>query len=240
MTVTQVNTVHHASPYPLDSEPSPDVCVKLENTEAGKMGPELEELESPSADTGLETPGQQCPPNEGKWEQERTTAFGILTAGVDSSQNKNILSLTTESVDKRAKETTTVADISSKAATPSKRRHKTFSEHNKQFDPGGRRERAPTWDAAVTLHSFSGEKLGGFLSVFYLCPVSALCVLVFRNHCCFTGDHFSAKLKETRVLNADQVVDVRNRRASIFSSITLLKMARTSSTRFGRSANILR
>ena len=69
VTVTQVNTVHHASPYPLDPEPSPDVCVKLENTEAGKMGPELEELESPSADTGLETPGQQCPPNEGIWEQ---------------------------------------------------------------------------------------------------------------------------------------------------------------------------
>ena len=33
------------------------------------MDPELEEeLESPSAGTGLETPGQQGPPNEGTWE----------------------------------------------------------------------------------------------------------------------------------------------------------------------------
>ena len=239
VTVTQVNTVQHASPYPLDLERSPDVCVKLENTEAGKMGPELEELESPSAGTILETPGQQCPPNEGIWEQGRTTAFGILTAGVDSSQKENISSPTTESVDKRVKDTTTIADISSKVATPSKRRHKTFSEQNKQFDPGGRRENAPPWDAAVTLLSFFGEKLGAFLSVFYLCSVSALCVLVFRNHCLLRGDHFSAKLKETLVLDVDQVADIRNRRASIFSSITLLKIARTSNTRFGRSANTL-
>ena len=64
MTVTQVNTVQHSSPCPLDPEPSPDVCVNLENNE-GRMDPELEEeLESPSAGTGLETPGQQGPPNE--------------------------------------------------------------------------------------------------------------------------------------------------------------------------------
>ena len=86
VTVTQVNTVQHSSPYPHDPEPSPDVCVNLENNE-GRMDPELEEeLESPSAGTGLETPGQQGPPNEGTWEQRRTTANGFLTAGVDSSQ----------------------------------------------------------------------------------------------------------------------------------------------------------
>ena len=38
--------------------------------------------------------------------------------------------------------------------------------------------------------------------------------------------------------DADQVADVRNRRASIFSSITL-KMARINNTRFGRSENAL-
>ena len=52
VTVTQVNTVHHYSLCPLDPEPSPSVNVKLENAE-GKMGPELEELELPSAGTGL-------------------------------------------------------------------------------------------------------------------------------------------------------------------------------------------
>ena len=37
----------------------------------------------------------------------------------------------------------------------------------------------------------------------------------------------------------DQVADLRNRRVSIFSSITLLKMARTNNTRFGRNENAL-
>ena len=46
VTVTQVNTVQHSGPYSPDPEPSPDVCVNLENDE-GRMGPELEELESP-------------------------------------------------------------------------------------------------------------------------------------------------------------------------------------------------
>ena len=49
------------------------------------MGPELEELKSSSAGTSLETPGQQCSPNEGTWDQGRTTASGFLTAGVGSS-----------------------------------------------------------------------------------------------------------------------------------------------------------
>ena len=39
--------------------------------------------------------------------------------------------------------------------------------------------------------------------------------------------------------DADQVVDIRNRRASIFSPITPLKMEKTSNTRFGRSENAL-
>ena len=65
VTVTQVNTVQHSSPCPLDPEPSLDICVNLENNEE-RMDPELEEeLESPSAGTGLETPEQQGPPNEG-------------------------------------------------------------------------------------------------------------------------------------------------------------------------------
>ena len=167
-----VDPVQHSSPYPLDPEPSPDVCVNLEHNE-GRMDPELEELESPSAGTGLKTPGQQCPPNEGIWETGRTTASGILTAGAGSSKKGNISSTT-----ERATSTRTTADISSTAATPSKRRHKTFNEHNKQFDPGGRREKAPPWNAAVTLLSFSGENWEASCLCFVF-SVSALCVLCF-------------------------------------------------------------
>ena len=136
VTVTLVNTVQHSSPCSPDPYPSSNVYVKSENTE-GKMGPELEELELPSAGTGLETPGQQCPPKEGIWETGLTTASGTLTAGVGSSQKGNISSPT-----ERATSTRTTADISSTAATPSKRRHKTSREENKQFDPGGKREKA--------------------------------------------------------------------------------------------------
>ena len=93
MTVTQVDTVQHSNRCPLDPEPSLSVYVKLENTE-GKMGTELEEFISPSPGTGLETSGQQCPPNKGTWDQGHTTTSGILTAGVRSSQRKNISSPT--------------------------------------------------------------------------------------------------------------------------------------------------
>ena len=105
MTVAPMDTVQRCSPCPLDPEPSSNVYVKLENTE-GKMGPELEKLELPSAGTGLETPGQQCPPNEGIWETGRTTAFGILTAGVGSNQGGSISS-PTESVNTRVSEKST-------------------------------------------------------------------------------------------------------------------------------------
>ena len=151
VTVTPVGNVQHRSTCPLDPEPSSSVYVKLENTE-GKMDPELEELESPSAGTGFKTPGQQCPPNEGIGEQGRTTAFGILTAGVGSSQGGNI-----SSPPEREKSTATVTGISSTAVTPENLRRKTSSEQNKQFDSGGKGEKGPPWNAAVTLFSFSGE-----------------------------------------------------------------------------------
>ena len=90
VTVTPVDTVQHCSPCPLDPEPSPDVCVKLESNE-GRMDPERGELKSSSAGTGLETPGQQCPPNEGTWDQGRITTDGFLTAGMDSNQGETFL-----------------------------------------------------------------------------------------------------------------------------------------------------
>ena len=163
VTVTPVDIVQYCSPSPQTSEPSPDVCVKLENNK-GRMDPEQGELEPPSAGTGLETPVQQCPPNEGTWEKGRTIADGYLLVGMGS---------------------TTTADISSQlehvgtqagtAATPAKRRHKTTREENKQIDRGGKGEKAPLWNAAVTLSFFFwGDcwAMGGpllVLRVFCLC-----------------------------------------------------------------------
>ena len=117
VTVTQVGTVQHSSPYPLDPEPSSSTCVNVEYIE-GKMGPELDELKSSSAGTGFETPGQQCPPNEGIQETERTTATGLLTAGVGSCQGGDISSPT-----ERVNSTRITADT-----TCLQQGHKTFSE----------------------------------------------------------------------------------------------------------------
>ena len=90
------------------------------------------------------------------------------------------------------KSTTTFADIFSPtehvgtragtAATPAKRRHKTISEENKQFNPGGKREKAPPWNAAVTLLSFSGEGWEAPCLCFVL-SACALCLFCSLNYC---------------------------------------------------------
>ena len=168
VTVAPVDTVQHCSPCSPNPDTPSDVCIKFERNE-GKMGPELEELESPSAGTGLKTPGQQCPPNERIWETGRTTASGILTEGVSSCQGKRISSPT-----ERVKSTRITADT-----TFMQQGHKPGSEENKQFDPGGNGEKAPHWNAAVILLSFSGESLEApcLFSVCASCFV--LCVCLF-------------------------------------------------------------
>ena len=173
--VTRDNTVQPCSLCSPNPDRPSGVLCNLENE--GTMSQELEELTSTSTSTGLNTPGQLSPPNEGVWETGRIIADGILTAGVNSSQGGR-----TPSPPERATRMVTAADIPLAAATPPKRRHKTSSELNKPFDPGGRGEKAPPWNAAVPLPFFSwgeavrllvclGQGLGGFVSVF-----PALCV----------------------------------------------------------------
>ena len=89
MTVTPVDTVQYCSPSSQIPEPSTDVCVNLENN-GGRMDPERGELEPPSAGTGLETPGQHCPPNEGTWGKGRTIADGYFLVGMGSTTTANI------------------------------------------------------------------------------------------------------------------------------------------------------
>ena len=157
--VTRDHAVQPCSPCSPNPDRPSGVLCNLENE--GTMSQELEELTSSSTSTGLNTPGQQCPPNEGGWETGRIIADGILTAGVDSSKGGNISS-PMESTE-RATRMVTVADIPLTAATPPKRRHKTSSEENKQFDPGGRGKQAPPWKAAVPLPFFSWSDAGRLL-----------------------------------------------------------------------------
>ena len=65
------------------------------------MNPKPTEIKKPSAGTGIETPGQQCPPNEGIWETGRTIADGYLLVDMRSNQRGDISS-PTEHVGTRA------------------------------------------------------------------------------------------------------------------------------------------
>ena len=83
---------------------------------------------------------------------------------------------------------------------------------------------------------FSGGSAGpGVPVVCALCffPVCSVVYLFL-----LSGDNLFNGLKIMRG-DADQVADVRNRRASTFLPINPLKMAKTNNTRFGRSENTL-
>ena len=248
VTVTQVSTVQQCSSIPKTPEPPPDVCVNLENNE-DEMDPGMEELTSSSASTGLNTPGQQeSPPNEGVWETERITADSILTAGVDSSKEG---SSPMESVDTRASQestTTTVAGTSSIAATPSKRRLKTSSEENKQFDPGGRGEQAPPWKAAVPLPFFSGSDAGRLLvclsgaelrGFLFFCFVYALFFFCFHKLSIYPGETYQQAERRGSWTPIKSLMYATGGQA-LSRLLPYLKMAMTSNARFDRSANGLR
>ena len=167
MTAKPVGTVQHCSPISPNPDTPSDVCFNLENE--GRMDMELGKLKSASAVTGLNTPGQQCPPNEGIRETGKTTASGILTAGAGPRRGENISST------ERATRMVTVEDIPSIAATPSKRRHKPSSKENKQFDPGERGEKTPPWNAAVPLPFFFWGEAGRLLVCFVYALFVCLC-----------------------------------------------------------------
>ena len=135
------------------------------------MDPELKELEPPSTGTGLETPGQQRPPNEGTWEKGQIIADGYLLIDMGSNQARDISSPTTERVDTRAVRTTANITFLQQGHKPKDKEK--GSEENKQFGPSGEGgEPPPPWNAAVMvvfsfLHGSAG--LG--------CPLFVLCVL---------------------------------------------------------------
>ena len=226
--VTRDHTVQHCSPCSLNPDRPSGVHCNLENNE-GEMDPrmkELEELTSSSAGTGLNTPGQESPPNEGVWETGRITADSILTEGVNSSQGGR-----TPSPPERSTSTRTFEDIFSTAAIQENRRLKTFNELNKPFDPGGRGEKAPPWKAAVPLPFFSWSEAGRLL----FCFVYALFFLFSRTYIFpFTGESYQQDVFSSR----GQVMYATGGRA--FSRLLpYLKMARTSNAWFDRSANTL-
>ena len=203
------------------------------------MGQKLEKLESSSADTGLETPGQQSLPNEETWEQRRTTANGILTAGVDSSQGGRTPSPPERSTSTKNLQTSFRQLLSKKTAGTRQPANKTSS-----LTPV-EEERKPRLGTRLYLYLyFSGAKLGGFLSVclgrsweasclFCLC---AVCVFVFPKIVFFSQVKLISK---TFSRDADKSLMYATRGQAFSRLLPYLKMARTSNARFDRSANAL-
>ena len=62
----------------------------MEENAEGKMDPELGQLESSPAGTGLEAPGQQC---LSKWEMERTTVDSYSLVDGSSDLRETTFSL---------------------------------------------------------------------------------------------------------------------------------------------------
>ena len=110
VTVTPVSTAQHCIPLLLTPEILTGTCICMESNE-GKMDPEPTELKSSSAGTGLETPGQQCSPNEETWETGRTITDGYFLVGMGSNQGGGT-SPPTERVGTRIGTATTPANSS--------------------------------------------------------------------------------------------------------------------------------
>ena len=187
-TVKPVSTAQHCIPRSLNPEIPSDVYVSMKEKDEGRMNPEPAEIESPSAGTGFETPGQQCSPNEGAWETGRTIADGYFLVGIGSNQVEDISS-PTEHVGTRAGTAATPANSSNTIFRRASRkpRDKTAIKENKQFDPGGKGEKPPLWNAAVIgiVFFLSWAELWGMggsllvLRVFCLCVSFCLLCLLF-------------------------------------------------------------
>ena len=169
----------------------------MEEKDEGRMNPEPTEIETPSAGTGIETPGQPGPPNEGIWETGRTIADGYLLVGMGSNQEGDISSIT-ERIGMRADTATKLANSSNTIFRKAshKLNDKTPSEENKQFDPGGKGEKPPPWNAAVMVMPFFllGGTLGrGMPAACASCSLS-VCVFLPVHYVLFlSGDHRSAR-----------------------------------------------
>ena len=227
MAAEPVGTVQQCNPSSPNPDTPSDVCFNLENE--GTMSQEMKEPTSSSASTGLNTPGQLSPPNEGIWETGRITADSILTAGVNSSQGGR-----TPSPPERSTSTATFADISSTAATPSKRRLKTFNDLNKPFDPGGKEEKAPPWNAAVPL-----PFLFLWRSWEASCSFSMLCLFFcFPKLLIYPGETYQQAERRGSWTPIKSLMYATGGQA-LSRLLPYLKMAMTSNARFDRSANTL-
>ena len=146
-------------------------------------------------------------------------------AGTKSTTTPADISSPTENVGMRAGTASNTVSLRTRSKSQDK---KTFSEENKQFGLSGEGgEQPPPWNAAVmVVFSFpkgsAGPGVVPVVCVFLFFPVCSVLYLFIAP---FRGSLLS-DLKNMRG-DADQVADVRNRRASIFLPINPLKIITT-------------
>ena len=119
VTVASIDTAQPYSPRSRSSEASFDARVYMEKNDEGRIDPESDQLESPSAGTGFETPGQQCHPN---WGTGRITAEGFFLVGVGSNLGGDMFLPTERVIGTRTGSVTTTPVASSRTASLQTRR----------------------------------------------------------------------------------------------------------------------
>ena len=130
----------------------------MEESTEGKMNPELGGLESSSAGTGSEAPGQQCLSN---WEMERTTVDDCSLVDGSSDFGETTFSLEEFVIETQTDSQTLASFASSKVIcqkmTRKPKDKKLANKENKQFDPGEKVGKPSLWKADVHVLLFLGD-----------------------------------------------------------------------------------
>ena len=161
MVVAPIGTAQPSNPRSRCSEISFDVHACVEGNTDGSADPESEQLgpssagtdqlESPSAGMGFETPGQQCLSN---WEMERIAVDGCLLVGMSSNLGGNMSSLEELVIVMQIDSQTASSKTVCKKMNRKPKDKEPVSEENKQFDPGGNKGKATSLKSGCTGISF--------------------------------------------------------------------------------------
>ena len=225
--VTRDHTVQPCSPCSPNPDRPSGVLCNLENE--GTMSQELEELTSSSTSTGLNTPGQLSPPNEGIWETGRITADSILTAGVNS-RGKN--SVTPGTINKYGNFCRHLFD----SCYPVKTQTQDIQRTEQAVRPRWERRESPALERGCTSTlSFPVAKLGGFLFVLY---ALFFCFFCFPKLLIYPGETYQQAERRGSWTPIKSLMYATGGQA-LSRLLPYLKMAMTSYARFDRSANTL-
>ena len=247
--VTRDHTVQHCSPCSPNPDRPSGVHCNLENNE-GEMDPRMKEgPKSPSASTGLNTPGQQSPPNEGVWETGRITADSILTAGVDSSKKRKYFVTDGKcghaSQSKEYKNGNGCRNLFD-SCYPAKTKAQDIQRRKQAVRPGWKRRAGPALESGCTsTFLFLGRcweasclSVWGEAARLLFCFVYALFFFCFPKLLNYPGETYQQAERRGSWTPIKSLMYATGGQA-LSRLLPYLKMAMTSNARFDRSPNAL-